>query len=184
MSEKPADVRAFLFPIEIRSRPEEVRQFVHMHYKRVTAAVFATALLISPLVASADTLSDLQSRIDALLSELSSLQSQMQQLQSTSASVSTAGSSSGASTAATGAAPIQCPLIARTIGLGASGSDVSQLQRFLAQQGVFSGDATGYFGTITQAAVQAWQSQHHEQDWISRCSGGTRREHHSAGPGC
>jgi len=45
----------------------------------------------------------------------------------------------------------------RTMSLGDSGSDVSQLQKMLFEAGYFTGDITGTFGNLTQQAVLAWQ---------------------------
>lgn len=48
----------------------------------------------------------------------------------------------------------------RTLALGASGSDVLLLQQFLISEGFLpAGDATGYFGALTQAGVQKFQTQ-------------------------
>lgn len=51
-----------------------------------------------------------------------------------------------------------CPVLARNLGSGSTGDDVSAVQRFLKDAGYFNGDITGYFGLITQAALQQWQS--------------------------
>jgi peptidoglycan hydrolase-like protein with peptidoglycan-binding domain len=48
----------------------------------------------------------------------------------------------------------------RTLSRGISGSDVLALQQFLISQGLLvSGSATGYFGALTEAAVQKYQVQ-------------------------
>src|SRR3989344_9453034 len=52
-----------------------------------------------------------------------------------------------------------CPLFNRTLSYGSSGSDVANLQGFLAQEGFFRGNVSAYFGPITQAALQKWQAQ-------------------------
>ncbi|OHB19172.1 MAG: hypothetical protein A2854_00685 [Parcubacteria group bacterium RIFCSPHIGHO2_01_FULL_56_18] len=53
-----------------------------------------------------------------------------------------------------------CPSIARTLARGATGADVTALQQFLITQGVLSADsATGYFGPLTEKAVQAFQQK-------------------------
>lgn len=50
--------------------------------------------------------------------------------------------------------------ITRTLTLGAQGSDVMTLQRFLTAQSLLSSDSvTGYFGRITQAAVIVFQQK-------------------------
>ncbi len=52
-----------------------------------------------------------------------------------------------------------CPTLARTLALRTRGIDVSALQQFLVAQGLLSSDsATGYFGSLTQAAVQKFQA--------------------------
>ena len=57
------------------------------------------------------------------------------------------------------ATPTSCPTLARTLAFGARGADVSALQQFLISQSLLSSDsATGYFGNLTQAAVQKFQA--------------------------
>ena len=63
----------------------------------------------------------------------------------------------------TNAAPqSNCPLISRALGLGSSGDDVERLQQFFAQDSSIYPErlVTGYFGLLTQAAVQRWQARH------------------------
>ncbi len=53
-----------------------------------------------------------------------------------------------------------CPNIYRNLKLGDKGSDVSELQRFLKEAGVYSyPEITGYFGAVTQEAVQRFQAR-------------------------
>ena len=54
-----------------------------------------------------------------------------------------------------------CPTINRTLVRGSSGADVSLLQQLLAQDSTVYPEAlvTGYFGTLTERAVQRWQAQ-------------------------
>ena len=65
------------------------------------------------------------------------------------------------------AAPTSCPTLARTLARGARGADVSSLQTFLIAQNLLSGDSatgfdgltpSGYFGNLTQTAVQKFQA--------------------------
>lgn len=53
--------------------------------------------------------------------------------------------------------------LTRTLSLGSTdaktGGEVTKLQQFLISQGLMKGSATGYFGALTQAAVQKFQSQ-------------------------
>ena len=59
-----------------------------------------------------------------------------------------------------GSSSAGCYAFTRDLTLGASGADVTALQDYLTGTGhfTFSGGSTGYFGTITQAAVAAWQA--------------------------
>jgi hypothetical protein len=51
-----------------------------------------------------------------------------------------------------------CPAITRLLQFGMTGADVSGLQSFLITEGLLTNDsATGFFGKLTEAAVQAWQ---------------------------
>lgn len=123
-----------------------------MRSLRLGAIVLVFAL---PAVAFAQTSSS--ASVQALLAELSALEQQI-------ASLSTTGS---ASTTTTTTAPTQpatspnteavCPVFTRTLSFGATGSDVANLQAYLAGQGIFSASITGYFGLITQTAVGQWQ---------------------------
>ncbi len=45
------------------------------------------------------------------------------------------------------------------LSFGARSSDVSQLQTFLKDEGVYSGPVTGFFGALTQVAVKKFQTQ-------------------------
>lgn len=52
-----------------------------------------------------------------------------------------------------------CPNLYRSLYRGLRGSDVTSLQQFLITQSLLSSDsATGYFGKLTEAAVQKWQT--------------------------
>ena len=55
-----------------------------------------------------------------------------------------------------------CPLIGRSLKIGSSGDDVTRLQQFLARDpSVYpEGNVTGYYGSLTQAAVQRWQTKY------------------------
>lgn len=57
--------------------------------------------------------------------------------------------------------PSNCPIIARNISRGSRGSDVLALQNYFISIGVLgSTSATGYFGPLTEGAVQEWQASH------------------------
>ncbi len=79
--------------------------------------------------------------ISALLQQIAQLQAQLVALQSGS-SVSTAASCT----------------FTRDLTVGAKGDDVTCLQNVLRAKGHLNYSATGYFGSLTKAAVAAWQS--------------------------
>lgn len=56
-----------------------------------------------------------------------------------------------------------CPLIGRTLRYGSSGDDVTRLQQFLARDYLVypEGTVSGWYGALTQAAVQRWQTKYH-----------------------
>lgn len=57
------------------------------------------------------------------------------------------------------AAPLQ-PQDAQVLSkLGSSGKEVTAIQNALKERGLFSGEATGYYGTKTQTAVKRFQKQ-------------------------
>lgn len=47
-----------------------------------------------------------------------------------------------------------------TISIGSTGNEVTELQKRLTLEGVYSGPVTGYFGPLTQTAVKAYQAKH------------------------
>src|SRR3989344_4353290 len=100
-----------------------------------TAAWLSFGALVAPLTASAVT-------IEELLAQIAELQAQLMVLQD-----------SSASTADTCA-------FTRSLTVGSKGDAVTCLQKYLQRTGHFtySGGATGYFGSITKAAVAAWQA--------------------------
>ena len=55
----------------------------------------------------------------------------------------------------------------RNLSYGTTGTDVSQLQQFLADEGLYSAPVTAYFGSLTKNAVIAFQ----EQEGITPASG-------------
>jgi peptidoglycan hydrolase-like protein with peptidoglycan-binding domain len=111
--------------------------------------VFLLALFT---VTNAQTSSTLQAELNALLAQLAALQAQLQ----------TTTGSTNAAPPAQGSAYGSCPNIVRTLKTGMSGSDVTALQAFLAADSRIypEGTISGYFGTLTQYAVQRFQSRH------------------------
>jgi PKD repeat protein len=124
------------------------------------AALCGLLLLATPLLASADTASDLQAQIQALLAQVKQLQAQLVQLQGAGQNSDHSNTTPSApSTPSTPSQLVVCPVLDRVLAFDSQGDDVTQLQQFLSQEGVFDGTATGYFGAQTRAAVQKWQAQ-------------------------
>jgi plastocyanin len=86
----------------------------------------------------------------ALLAQVQTLQQQIG---------AAGGASATAGTAATGGGIGSCPDIGRILSPGSSGDDVSRLQAYLARDpSVYpEGLVTGYYGSLTEAAVERWQ---------------------------
>lgn len=127
--------------------------------KKSLALGSALLILFSiPFLASAQTADDLRAQILELLKRVETLQQQAGGVPSgiQSGVGSVAAVSAGA--AASGSA-LQCPHISRTLRPGATGDDVSRLQRFLALDPVIYPEAqiTGYYGSLTEAAVKRFQ---------------------------
>ena len=110
-------------------------------------ATFAISLLVAT-EASAQTVAELQAQIQVLLQQVTALERFLQ--------------NSGAVTPVTLLGTATCPTLHRTLRSGVSGNDVSALQQFLAEDRNVYPEAlvTGYFGALTEAAVQRWQAKH------------------------
>jgi hypothetical protein len=116
-----------------------------MSKKLVSAALTATTLVwafgMAVLPASAQTTASLQAQIQALLAQITQLQAQMG---TTSSQTTTTSSYS----------------FTKDLTLGSTGADVSALQQLLITKGYLTAVSapTGYFGTLTQSALAAYQS--------------------------
>lgn len=106
-----------------------------------TATAFLIALILIPAASSAQTAEELQAKINTLLVQIRALQDQI----------------AGASAAPAAAPTAGCPALARTLGIGSRGADVTALQEFLRAKGYMSDEATGYFGVLTEAAIKRLQ---------------------------
>ena len=101
--------------------------------------------VVTGVSGSSGSVASLQAEAQSLLAEIAQLQAQL---------------GTGGSTGAV-ATTYACPSFGeRVLSLGTSGSDVSQLQQYLASNPSIypGGHVTGYFGALTQAAVQRWQA--------------------------
>src|SRR3989344_5422392 len=115
--------------------------------KQYLVGSFIISALLVPVLASAATAEEIQAQIQSLLTQITALQQQLSTLTSNTPTTVSSPSNS-------------CPNLYRTLSRGSRGSDVISLQQFLIAQGQLSGDsATGFFGSMTEAAAQRWQAQ-------------------------
>lgn len=112
--------------------------------KNLCAITLITSVLL-PVCTHADTVAELQAQVAALLAQVSQLQQS---------------ASAGGGTTTTTSSSV-CPQLSRSLKLGMTGQDVSDLQLFLAQDPSVYPEAivSGYYGALTQAAVQRWQAK-------------------------
>ncbi len=102
-----------------------------------------------PAVAGAQTLSDLEIKIAALFAEIQTLQTELQTLKQ-------------AEPTQTPSASVSLSSFITTLGKGSEGSEVTALQTFLAKDPTLypEGLITGYYGSLTEAAVKRFQQKH------------------------
>ena len=111
------------------------------------------SVLCAPYVASALTQEELMAQIQTLLAQVATLQQQMgTQTQSTPATYTPSATTVG---------DVDCPHISRVLKQGSTGDDVTRLQKFLAQDSSIypEGTVSGYYGALTEYAVQRWQNK-------------------------
>ncbi|MDO8521732.1 MAG: peptidoglycan-binding protein [bacterium] len=123
--------------------------------KRTALAGLGLVLLVTPLLASADTLSDLQAQVSALLAQINQLKS----AQSTTATqVSTFPNQGDLPPSA----PSTCVDLQNNIGYRSTdfktGGDVSELQDFLQTNGYLNTEPTGFYGQMTVNAIKSYQT--------------------------
>ncbi len=118
-----------------------------MIHRNVASLLIGTAFFLAPLSATALAAGDIATQIQSLLQQVRALQAQLAALTGTGITASDATSSA-------------CLRLYRTLSRGASGSDVVSLQAYLISEGDLSvGSATGFFGPLTESAVQRWQAR-------------------------
>ena len=114
--------------------------------KKYLLGSFVVSAVLVPVLASAATADEIRVQIQSLLSQITALQSQLSNL-TTDTTITTSTNTA-------------CPNLYRTLSRGSRGSDVISLQQFLIAQGLLGSDsATGFFGSMTEVAVQRWQAQ-------------------------
>lgn len=91
--------------------------------------------------------------LQELLRQLAEAQAKVQTLQTASALPPAATVHVTTSTSAA------CPAFARTLQKGSEGTDVRRLQEFLVREGYLNATPTGYFGMLTEKALQDFQAK-------------------------
>ncbi|OGG79411.1 hypothetical protein A3A39_00430 [Candidatus Kaiserbacteria bacterium RIFCSPLOWO2_01_FULL_54_13] len=116
----------------------------------IISLIFLLPLLLGlyPFLSSAQTVAEVSAQIEGMLARIAELKAVLENL--------------SASSAGSGTTPIPsspCVSLTRTLSFGSRGEDVRELQRFLIEAS-FLGSAydTGYFGSLTEAAVKKWQA--------------------------
>ncbi|MBI5470661.1 peptidoglycan-binding protein [Candidatus Kaiserbacteria bacterium] len=131
--------------------------------------VFPLLVMMSlPALASAQTTADLHAQAQALLAQVQALQAQLAAQQGGQVVTSTNGTvypGTGVSVPVAGGAGVNsstCPNIGRVLKRGSSGADVTRLQQFLAgDPSIYpEGIISGYYGSLTQKAVEHWQTRY------------------------
>lgn len=118
-------------------------------YIKSLSVIFVLACVL-PISVSALTAEEAAAQTQALLLQVQQLQQQLGSNQQTTATPVQTTNPTGA---------IACVSLGGTLRYGSRGSYVSKLQQFLVSAGLLSSDSvTGYFGSLTQAAVQKWQA--------------------------
>ncbi len=108
--------------------------------KRILLVILLCA---SPCVSFALTVDEIKAQVQSMLERVAVLQAQLRIVQNRDTGTYES-----------------CLSLERTLHAGIEGEDVARLQQFLMKGGFLAeGNATGYFGSLTKAAVQKWQSQ-------------------------
>jgi len=134
-----------------------------MRIRYIAFVVVFVAFFSAPLITRADILSDLQAQINNLLVQVDALQQQLRRLSGVPYTTVPTGNTAVPTGAVRVSNPIVvCPAIYRTLSRGSRGGDVSALQEFLKQEGVYTyPEITGYYGSVTEQAVQEWQRRNY-----------------------
>jgi peptidoglycan hydrolase-like protein with peptidoglycan-binding domain len=135
-----------------------------MKNTRSIIAASAVALALMPFFAGAQSVSELQAQIQNLLAQIAALQQQLgaRTLIATTSVTNTppAGPASGTGSASAPPSNIICPVFNYTLSRGSRGDAITALQKFLVGQGFLTADSmTGFYGALTEAAVQNFQTK-------------------------
>lgn len=127
------------------------------HMNKLLSGAVISAILFTPFISGAQTSADLAAQAEALLQKIQQLQQQLATGQGTRTAVDI-----NVGNQPSFAPGVGCPLVGRTLKRGSSGEDVTRLQQFLARDISIYAEArvTGYYGALTEAAVQKWQAKY------------------------
>lgn len=124
------------------------------------AAVATTVALMTPMIASAQSVGDIQNQIQGLMNQIKALQQQLLALRASSTPpVPQWKDANATSTHPMPPKPKVCLNLMRNIRHGDRGDDIRQLQDMLREDGRFgfTANSTGFFGPMTAQAVAKWQ---------------------------
>ena len=127
---------------------------------RYLLGIAIAPLLFFTFFSSAYAQVSMQSQVDALLAQIAQLQLLLAQVRQVPTPTPTPTYQQPQGTPLpSGSALGQCPNLIRTLGPGASGGDVANLQAFLAGDPTLYPEAkiTAYYGALTQQAVERFQ---------------------------
>ncbi len=118
-----------------------------IHGTNFSGVITAIAPVVAAKASTTASVAQLQAQLQTLSNQLNALKGQ-----------NTSGSNAGLAVSDSNA----CPLVGRVLKRGVSGSDVTRLQQFLARDiGIYpEGTVTGYYGPLTEKAVQRWQTKY------------------------
>ena len=127
----------------------------------VTATPAVAAPVVQPSTAVANTallaeIQTMQTAVTQVLAQIQSIQSQLNQLE---AQVN-AGSGITTNTTVLSSAPSGTSNFTELLTLGSQDAQVTALQQQLTALGFYSGPITGYYGSLTEAAVVKYQTAH------------------------
>lgn len=108
--------------------------------------------------ASSADLGALLAQIQAMQSQLAQIATQIQSMASTLSQLASRVVAQLKQTSAAGGSTTFSGTFTQYLGIGSEGAEVTALQKLLAKLGFYSGSVTGYYGSLTEAAVKAYQS--------------------------
>ena len=135
-----------------------MQHFAYIVGRRCVTAALIAVFILAPLGAYAQT-TDIAALIAQLQAQISALQAQINALQTRQLAPPIFSPEEPLPSSSPTLRAAACPnIIARALYLGLRGPDVSELQQFLRERGYFTYPTnTGYFGPLTEQAVQEFQ---------------------------